>query len=304
MELRHLRYFVAVAEELHFGRAALRLNLAQPPLSQQIRSLEAELGVALFLRTSRRVELTTEGRLFLEQARAVLLHARKAAEMMQAASRGEAGRISIAFVTSAVYALVPAVLREFRRTCPAVEMHCVEMKPARQTEALKQREIDVGFVRTISSDDLFQAETLTREPLILAIPEEHRYAGRKRVLLSAFASDSFILLPRAVGPGFYDAAISSCEQAGFEPRLAQEVGEWQTVLALVAAGLGVALVPESVRNWQRPGVVYCDLIGQTAEVELKLLWRRHEITPVIETFIGVARQVARMRQKRVGKTLV
>jgi DNA-binding transcriptional LysR family regulator len=161
--------------------------------------------------------------------------------------------------------------------------------------------VDVGFVRTISSDELFQVETLSREPLVLAIPGEHPMAVRKRVTLRDFAEDSFIFLPRTVGPGFYDAAISSCERAGFAPRIAQEVAEWQTALALVAAGLGVALVPESVKNWQRPGVVYCDLRGETAEIELKLIWRRHELTPVIETFINVARQVARLSQKKIGR---
>src|SRR3954469_23480472 len=161
MELRHLRYFVAVAEELHFGRAAARLNMAQPPLSQQIRMLEAELGAALFLRTSRTVRLTPEGRFFLEHAQTVLAHASKAVQVMQASGRGEAGRISIGFVASAVYAIVPSVLREFHRERPAVELRCFEMHPLRQVEALKQREIDVGFMRTVAPDETLTSEMLS-----------------------------------------------------------------------------------------------------------------------------------------------
>lgn len=293
MELRHLRYFVAVAEELHFGRAAQRLNMAQPPLSQQIRSLETELGVQLFLRTSRTVSLTPEGRFFLEHAQTVIAHAHRAFESMQAAGRGEAGRLSIGFVTSSVYALVPSALREFHRRLPAVEIRCFEMLPQRQIEALKRREIDVGFSRSAPTDEVLAVETLSREPLVLAMPSEHPLAKERKLRLRALAAEPFILFPRSAGPAFYDAIMSTCRRAGFAPRLGQEPGEWQTVLALVAAGLGVALVPDSLKNWQRPGVVYRELLGQTAEVELNLLWRKQGATPVIEKFLHVAREVAR-----------
>ncbi len=292
MELRHLRYFVAVAEELHFGRAARRLNVAQPPLSQQVRSLEAELGVTLLLRTSRKVELTAEGRVFLEHASMVLSQTERATEATRAVKRGEAGRISIGFVTSAVYALVPGILREYHRKFPAVEMRCHEMTPARQLHALRQREIDVAFVRLPVREQGLLATEISRERLLLALPTEHPRAGGVRERLKDFAMETFIMVPRAVAPGFHDALLNECRRAGFSPRVGHEAGEWQTVLALVAAGLGVALVPESLRHWQRPGVAYLELTPRTAEVALELVWRKETAQPLVETFVAVARAAA------------
>lgn len=292
MELRHLRYFVAVAEELHFGRAARRLNVAQPPLSQQVRALEGELGVTLFLRTSRRVELTAEGRVFLEHATLVLSQTERAKEATRAAKRGEAGRIAIGFVTSAVYALVPGILREYHRKFPVVEMRCHEMTPARSLHALRQREIDVAFVRLPVREEGLVATEISRERLLLALPAEHPRAGGGRERLRDFATETFIMVPRTAAPGFHDALLNECRRAGFSPRVGHEAGEWQTVLALVAAGLGVALVPESLRHWQRPGVAYLELSPRTAEVPLELVWRREAAQPHVEAFVAVAKAAA------------
>ena len=292
MELRHLRYFVAVAEELHFGRAARRLNVAQPPLSQQVRALEAELGVTLLHRTSRRVELTAEGRVFLEHASLVLSQTERATEATRAVKRGEAGRIAIGFVTSAVYALVPGILREYHRKFPAVEMRCHEMTPARSLHGLRQREIDVAFVRLPVREEGLVATEISRERLLLALPTEHLQAGAGRGRLRDFATETFIMVTRAAAPGFYDALLNECRRAGFSPRVGHEAGEWQTVLALVAAGLGVALVPESLRHWQRPGVIYLELKPKTAEVALELVWRKETAQPLVESFLAVARELA------------
>lgn len=292
MELRHLRYFIAVAEELHFGRAAERLHVAQPPLSQQIRALEDELGVQLFRRTSRRVELTGEGRLFLDHARLVMMHAQRATEAAKAASRGEAGRISIGFVTSSVYSLVPTIMREFHRLRPQVELNCFELKPLKQTVALLNREIDVGFLRMPVREPGLQSALLNEEPLVLAVPSDHPKASDQPVNLGDFATEPFIMLPRALAQVFYDTQLSACRQAGFTPRHGQETGEWQTALALVAAGLGVTLVPESLRHWQRPGVVYCGLKGTRARVELHVAWRVEKATPLVETFVAIAQEIA------------
>lgn len=292
MELRHLRYFVAVAEELHFGRAARRLNVAQPPLSQQVRILEAELGVTLLLRTSRRVELTTEGRMFLEHASLVLLQAERAVKLTRAVKRGEAGRIAIGFVTSAVYALLPKILREYHRKFPDVEMSCHEMTPARQLAALRQREIDVAIVRLPVREENFSVMELSKERLLLALPTEHPRAGKSRVRLRELAGDVFIMVPRPSAPGFYDALLNECRRAGFNPRVGHEANEWQTVLALVAAGLGVALVPESLRHWQRPGVVYLELSPRTGTVALELVWRTEAAQPLVTAFAAVAKEVA------------
>jgi DNA-binding transcriptional LysR family regulator len=294
MELRHLRYFVAVAEELHFGRAARRLNLAQPPLSQQIRGLEGELGVRLFMRTSRKVELTEAGRLFLEQARLVLAQAEKAHHTMRAAHRGEAGRITIGFVTSAVYTLVPTILREFNRGRPGVEIRCFEMNSNEQKAALQERRIQVGFNRTPLADATLHVETLAKERLVLALPADHPRARGEGLRLRQFAGDGFIQISRAQGSAIYDGVIASCQRAGFSPRIAQESSGVQTTLALVAAGLGVAMVPASLQQLKRPGVTYRQLPpGDTQELELALVWRKDEPSPVIETFVKIAREVAR-----------
>jgi DNA-binding transcriptional LysR family regulator len=259
MELRHLRYFIAVAEELHFGRAARRLRLAQPPLSQQIRSLEEKLGLRLFHRTSRKVELTPEGSAFLDRARLVLSHADGALEFGRAASRGEAGRLAIGFVTSAVYNLVPDILREFHRVRPKVQIRCFEMNP--------------------------------EEQLARSAGEGEEAAGGP-VRLADFKAEEFIMLPRTLAPLYHDLVVTACQRAGFQPRFNQEAGEWQTALALVAAGLGVMLVPESLRQWRRPGVAYHALRTRTGELSLELVWRQAGPQPLVEAFAATAKVVA------------
>jgi DNA-binding transcriptional LysR family regulator len=294
MELRHLRYFVAVAEELHFGRAARRLKLAQPPLSQQIRSLEGELGLALFLRTSRKVELTEPGRLFLEEARSVLMQAEKAAQTMRAAHRGEAGRITIGFTTSAVYSIVPGILREFNRSRPQVEIRCVEMNAEQQETALRERQIQVGFTRTPLNENGLQTEILGKDRFVIALPADHPRVSQLKLRLKDFSSEGFILFSRNQGSAIYDAIIASCQRAGFSPRVAQEGGGVQTILALVAAGLGVAMVPASLRHLQRPGVIYRELPpSDTQEVCLALVWRKDDQSPVVESLVKIAREAVR-----------
>ncbi len=299
MELRHLRYFVAVAEELHFGRAARRLHLAQPPLSQQIRALETELGLQLFHRTSRRVELTAEGRAFLERARLVLTHAERAAEFGRAAGRGEAGRLAIGFVTSAVYNLVPAILREFHRVRPQVEMRCFEMDPEEQIAALRHHKLDVAFLRSAVQEEELVSTVLSRESLVVAMPEERAPgpAGQP-VRLAEFMRDEFIMLPRTLAPMYHDLVVNSCRRAGFRPRFNHEAGEWQTALALVAAGLGVMLVPHSLRHWRRPGVVYEDFKPRHGELLLELAWRHEGPQPLVAAFVETARAVAAEAQQK------
>src|ERR1700677_1918589 len=230
LELGQLRYFVAVAEELHFGRAARRLNMAQPPLSQQIRDLEHELGSSLFHRTSRRVELTAHGRLFLTEARAILGHAKRAGDMVKASQRGEFGSIAIGFVTSAIYSVMIPTLRGFHSSFPEVEIRCHEMATPNQLEALHKGEINIGFLRTPVSDSTLDIHLLVKEFLVLVLPEHHPAAKKTRLHLEDFASEPFILFPRKQGPGAYDQIISTCQNAGFSPILAQEGNEMQTML--------------------------------------------------------------------------
>jgi DNA-binding transcriptional LysR family regulator len=300
MELRHLRYFVAVADELHFGRAAKRLNIAQPPLSQQIRDLEHELGAPLFLRTSRRVQLTAHGRLFLAEARDILGHAQRAREMVKASQRGEFGSISIGFVTSAIYSVMTPTLRGFHSQFPQVEIRCHEMATPDQINALHKGDISVGFLRTPISDDSIRTHLLLREFLVLVLPEHHPAARKSKLQLRDFASEPFILFPRKQGPGAYDQIISTCQSAGFSPILAQEGNEMQSMLGLVAAGLGISLVPASLRNLRRPGVVYKTLTEPTSEIEISLAIRKGENDPVEQSFIDVALRIAK-RFKTRGK---
>jgi len=292
MELRHARYFVAVAEELHFGRAAKRLHMAQPPLSHQIRELEQELGVSLFKRTSRRVELTVHGHLFLKEARALLDQAQRAVELMKASQRGEHGSVVLGFVTSACYSVLIPTLREFHSRYPKVDIRCREMPPVVQIESLHRGAIDVGFLRTPIRDGSIQIRLLLRESLVLALPEDHPAATKSEVHLKEFTNEPLVLFVREQGPALFDQIIATCRQAGFNPQLTQVANEMQSMLGLVAAGMGVSLVPSSIRNLQRPGVVYKTVAGKTAEIELSLALRAGELTPVQETFVAVAIEVA------------
>jgi DNA-binding transcriptional LysR family regulator len=304
MELRHLRYFVAVAEELHFGRAAARLNLAQPPLSQQIRSLEHELGVTLLNRTSRRVELTQEGRFFLDHARGTLRQAERAIEVVRAVGKGKLGRITVAFITSAIYGTVPAILREFHLRHPGIEIDCREMNPSEQVEALRSGEIDLGFLRTPLPASDIETIPIAANRLILAVQDNHRLAERRKVDLSEFSKESFIAFPHLLSPAYYDCLCATCRAAGFSPRITQEARECSTLLALVGAGLGVALLPDALRSLQQGGVTYLDLAVPSEPIEVALARRLGESTPVIEAFLAVAREVAPHtppRQPKVSK---
>src|SRR5579863_828003 len=279
MELRHLRYFVAVAEELHFGRAAERVHIAQPPLSQQIRRLEDELGVQLFDRTKRRVELTHAGRAFLREARQTLARAEQAVRAAQQAGRGEVGELAVGFVGSATYLIVPLVLKTFRHRFPKVE--------------LRLGQIQVGFFRSVSDDEALTFEWILEERLVMALPESHPLARHRRVELTKLSEDSFVLFPRAIGPGFYDLIVSQCRRAGFTPRVALEASSVQTIVGLVAAGMGVALVPASCQNFRRAGVVYKAIREPGPTVKMAVAWRRGDRSPVLRAFLEVVREVAR-----------
>lgn len=284
MELRHLRYFLAVAEELHFGRAAARLHISQPPLSQQIRQLEEELGVVLFHRTKRRVELSDAGRLFLGEARAVLDQARQAKRSVQEAGKGVRGRLSIGFVSSACHTVLPQAVREFRRAYPEVEVSLREMIPAAQLAALARREIDIGLLRPPVTDAELSVESVLAEPLVVALPADHRLAGRRAVPIKALAKEPFVLFPRQHGPGVHDAVLQICHEAGFAPRAAYEPNEMQTILAYVAAGLGVSIVPGSLMSFRRGPIAFRRLAGAQASIELALAWTRARPSVLVDNF--------------------
>jgi DNA-binding transcriptional LysR family regulator len=269
--------------------------MAQPPLSQQIRDLERELGVELFKRSSRKVELTSHGRILLKEAEALLEQAARTEAAVKASKRGEFGFVSLGYVTSALYSVFSPVLREFHSRYPNVEIHCKEMSPQMQIEALNKGAIDIGFLRTPVFDPNIVAHPLLQEWLVLAIPADHPKAESPSVSLRDFADDPFVMFTREQGPGIYDQIIATCREAGFSPRLSQEGAEMLSLLALVAGGMGVSLVPSSLQTVRQPGLVFKTLSEKTAIIELALALRAGEPSPVEQAFIDVGLSVARQK---------
>ncbi|NES93822.1 MAG: LysR family transcriptional regulator [Desertifilum sp. SIO1I2] len=292
MELRHLHYFIAVAEELHFSRAAERLCISQPPLSQQIRDLEDELGVKLFERTKRQVHLTEAGKVFLDRSYLLLAQLEQAIAATQRIGRGEVGQLAIGFVDSAMYTSLPEMLKGFREQFPAVELRLQEMTTAQQIQALYDKQIDVGIVRSAISEPGLSVECLLPESLVLALPENHPLSAQTQVSLSALADEFFILFPAKLGPVFYQQIMQSCEQAGFRPKVTQEAVQMQTIIGLVAAGLGIAIVPASMQNFHRSGVIYRLLQEQISNTGLYLAWRQYGSAPVLSVFLNLVRKTA------------
>lgn len=289
MELRHLRYFVTLAEELHFGRAAERLHIAQPPLSQQIRQLETELGFQLFHRTKRTVQLTQSGQVFLAQVQGIFRQLEQAIQVGRQTSRGEMGQLVIGFVSSAAYNVLPNILRTFRTRVPGVSLELHELTTNEQSQWLREGRIDVGFLRPPVEEDLFNFEIIFEEALVVALPEAHGLANQSSVSLRSLSNDPFILFPRTLAPGLYDQIITLCQQADFSPIVAQEAIQMQTIVSLVAAEMGVAIVPESLQHLQRTGVVYKPIQQSTTLVAIAMIWRQNDTSPTVQRFLEVAR---------------
>ncbi len=291
MELRHLRYFVAVAEELHFRRAAERLHMSQPPLSQQIRALETELGVDLLVRDRRKVELTPAGRVLLDEAREVLAAADRAATRTRAVARGEAGELSVGFVGSAMYGRLPEVLREYRTGLPEVTLRLRELSTADQLDALADGSIDVGICRPSRPQPGLRMETVHREPMLAAVPAGHRLAARDEIALADLEGETWVLLTSRSAPGIRASLTAAVERT---PHGTQEVAEIRSVLGLLTAGIGVSLVPASVAaTGDRGGVAYRPLAGDTPEVELWVASRDGDPSPLVAAFVSTTRRVLR-----------
>jgi DNA-binding transcriptional LysR family regulator len=285
-DLRRLRYFVAVAEELHFGRAARRLNLSQPPLSVQIRTLEREVGTPLLIRTQRRVELTEAGRVLLDDARRLLEQAEAAVVHVRRAAAGAIGRLAIGFVSTVDYSILPPLIRRFRQKRPGIALKLLELTGDRQQALLQSGELDLGLSILPSPTAGLTMRPVFREPLIAAVPANHRLAGRRRTALRSLAQEPFIQFPRELAPGLYDLAIAACQKAGFTPHLAQEAIQMQTILGLVAAGLGVALVPQCMSKLQRPDVRYLALDARGFQVETVALWQTENRAPALAALVA------------------
>jgi DNA-binding transcriptional LysR family regulator len=295
MELRQLRYFLALAEELHFGRAAARLNVVQPALSQQIRRLEDELGVRLFHRTKRHVSLTGAGAAFLQKAQLTVAHAGEAAAAAQSAGRGEIGALSVGFVGSAAFNFLPELLKSFRQSFPAVRLVLQELTTTQQVAALRAASIDIGLLRPPIADGNIRIEVLAREPWLMAIPRSHRLGRRSRVGLQDFAEDPFIATPRDLGPGLFDQVVGLCARSGFSPTVVQEAIQMSTVVSLVGAGIGVALVPSSVVKLGRNDVLYKPL-RNLPKVDIALAWSRADVDPILSNWLSVARNLRDTRR--------
>ena len=290
--LRHLRHFVTVAEERHFGRAAERLHMAQPPLSQQIRRLEAELGVELFVRTTRRVDLTPAGRVYLERARGLLASVDEAAREARLAAAGVVGHLTIGCVGSVTYSVLPVLARRLAEELPGIECSFRgEMLVPQQVEALRDRSIDLALLRPPVADGSLQVTTLRRDRLVAAVPEGHRLADRTEVRVADLEDTGLIVHSADRRSMMYDVVRRLCRDAGFEPLIRHEVGETSTVVTLVAGGLGVAVVPEQVRALALEGVVFRPLVRPVTSVELAVAHRAERDEPHLSRTLEVMREV-------------
>ncbi|WP_370288263.1 LysR substrate-binding domain-containing protein [Nocardioides sp.] len=279
MELRHLRYFVAVAEERHFGRAAARLHMAQPPLSQQVRDLERELGVQLLERTTRRVDLTAAGAAYLERARAVLAAVEAAGDEARLVAAGLEGRLTLGCVGSATYSLLPRLARELAADLPGIEVSFRgEMLVPDQVEALLDGTIDLGLLRTPVHEPRLEVTVLRSERLLLALPTGHRLATRRRVSVRDLCGLDLIVHSGRRRSVMHDRVVDLCRRAGFEPQVRHEVAETSTVMTLVAGGLGAAVVPEPTAALTLDGVTTLPLAG-AGTIDLALAWRADRDDP-------------------------
>ncbi|PLS15262.1 LysR family transcriptional regulator [Bacillus sp. M6-12] len=292
MELRYLRYFIAVAEELHFGRAAKRLHMAQPPLSIQIKNLEKELGVPLFKRNNRNVELTIAGTLFLEESRKLLSQLDHAQNIARWAHRGETGSLVMAFVGSANYDIIP-LMKGYRKRFPKVDITLLQMHTPVQIEQLSKGKIDIGIMRPPTTNDILNFETIRREPWVAALPEGHPLLELGDPLpLSSLKDKPIILYPRnIVGPKFYDAIMKLCYDAGFSPNIVYEAPEMQTAIALAASEIGIALVPYSTQFLYNKGVVYRMFDNSTPSAETIVAWRKNETSPLVYSFLNFCKEI-------------
>jgi DNA-binding transcriptional LysR family regulator len=295
MELRHLRYFVAVADVLHFGRAAASLQIAQPSLSHQIRQLEMELQTTLLHRTNRRVELTEAGRLFLEAARDILTRADEAAMKARRKGRGLKRRMRVGVGYCMNQSMVIAAVTEFGRRHRDVQVELSTMSIPSQVSALRDRRLDVGFLRPPVTEPGIATEALISEPLVAALPRKHRLARRTRVALSALVDEPLVLVPRETVPLVHEAVLKACRDAGFVPRVSHEADHLQMILGIVATVGGVALVPAAAQEVAQPGVVLRSLGPPPPRLATAIAWRQDDPSPQVADLVSIARATSGRR---------
>jgi len=295
MELRHLRYFVAVAEELSFTRAAERLHIGQPPLSHQIQMLEAEVGAQLLERSKRWVRLTEAGKLFLEDARRVLALSEQAALTARRAGRGEAGELRVGFTFSTpLTPLFATVINRYRQRYPGVTLTLQEMSTLGQIDAIASRELDLGLVRPPETTlpEALELTVLRRDPLVLVLPIGHPLAAKQAIAVRDLQGQPLVMYPESAGTGIHPQIFRLCREAGFKPTIAMEAGEASTIIGLIAAGCGISVLPSSFDIIQMSGVCYRPLADAQATTELLLAKRKDEMSPLVAAFVTVAEEAA------------
>lgn len=289
LELRHLRYFIGVAEHLHFGRAAQHLHIAQPALSQQTRRLEDLLGHRLFTRTSRMVTLTPAGEVLLLRARRSLHLLQTDLDEVRSVGRGEIGSLSVGFIGSGMLTAWPKVLHRYRVAYPRVELRLHESYTAHVMQGLEQGHLDAGLVRDSDPVAGLHREPLFTEPFVAVVPTAHPLAQRSRIRATALRDEPFVFYARSAGALAYDKPLSLCATDGFRPRVVQEASHWLTILRLIEAGLGVSIAPACVRTVANGGVVCLPLVGATERSVVELAYRDNEHRPIVQQFAALAR---------------
>jgi DNA-binding transcriptional LysR family regulator len=292
IDIRQLRYFQAVAEELHFGRAAARLAIAQPALSRQIQQLEEALGTPLLRRTQRRVELLPAGALLLERSRAIQQELARTLADVRRTGSGELGKLSLGFIHSSTYGLLPTVIRRFRQLYPGIELELHEMPIMVQHAALVRGTIDLGLLRIQNAPAELEMTPVLADPFVLALPAKHALAGRARVRLKEVAGEPFVMFNKSEAPLLHDRVQALCEQAGFSPNVVQHATQLHTMVGLVGGGLGVAVVPGTARNLHPKQVRFVQIADKAEPVHIALAWRRGHETPAIRSFRKVTQEVA------------
>lgn len=285
MELRQLKYFITVAEVLHFGRAAEALHFSQPALSKQIQALEDSLGVQLFERTKHWVRLTIAGQKFLETAHRILQEVEQGIQATRQTADGEMGRLKIGFTEATLFSLAPDIIKTYRERYPQVELIVTSGGTETHVEALRTHQIDVGFVYLPIREPSLAIRPLFEEAYIAALPTSHRLARQKQITLSSLANEPLIFYPRSLAPVLYANFIKYCEQAGFVPNVVQEAELAQTRLGLAAAGVGITFVLSKMQSLSAKGVIYQSIIGEFPTLKLALAWRQNESSPVVHEFL-------------------
>lgn len=293
IDLRHLRYFQAVAQELHFGRAAVRLHIAQPALSRQIQQLEEEIGTPLLRRTQRRVELLPAGQVFLERSTRVLEEVERAMIDARRTGAGEFGRLSVGFIHSSTYGLLPSIVERFRHLYPDIELELHEMPIAEQHVALLRGIINIGLLRPQPAPAELEVEPVMEDPFLVAVAHTHRLAKRTAVWLEELAGEPMVMFPHRGSPLFHSRIMAMCERAGFAPRVVQQATQIHTVAGLVGAGIGLAIIPGTARNLQPRGVHFLEILDRPEPVHVALGWLRgKEEMPAVRSFRQVTLLVA------------